>query len=64
MKVSTSVIVQPWAWAQRSHFPHSRKLEVQRKDGHRFKVFLESRAGGVYRVTAPTCVVVSPSSST
>ena len=64
MKVSTSVIVQPWAWAQCCDLPDSGELEVQRKDGHRFKVFLESRAGGVYRVTAPTCVVVSPSSST
>ncbi len=53
-------------WHERFDLPHGRDLEIYRQDGQEYKVifdkgmaFLEARAGGTYRVTEPTYVVVT-----
>jgi hypothetical protein len=47
------------------NFPHGRVLEIQKKDGQKYKIifdkgidFLKVESGGVYSVTEPTYVVV------
>lgn len=63
-KDNLQVHVKPWD--KRFDLPHGRDLEIYRQDGQHYKVifdkgmaFLEARAGGIYRVTEPTYVVVS-----